>query len=238
MPGTRIDLTDVVKVYRTGDGVEFRALDQITVTIPAGDTVAVVGASGSGKSTLLHLVAAMDVPDRGAITVDGVDLTRMRDRDRAAYRRRIGVVFQRFHLLPALSALDNVCAPLLPYRTNFDVRARARDLLDQVGLTDRAHNLASRLSGGEQQRVAIARALVNNPGLVIADEPSGNLDSTTGTQIMDLILDLATTHGHTLIVATHDHDIAGRCNRRIRLHDGTITHDTTTTTTPATTDRT
>ncbi len=143
----------------------------------------------------------------------------------ADYRRRVGFVFQRFHLIPALSALDNVMAPVLPYRTTFDKRDRARRLLEAVGLGGREHSLPSRLSGGQQQRVAIARALINRPALLLADEPTGNLDSHTGGEILDLLLDLRARYGMTVVVATHDPQIAVRCDRYLRLSDGRITDD-------------
>ncbi len=175
----------------------------MSLSVPSGTIVGVTGPSGSGKSTLLHVVGAMDVPDSGRIVVGKAEVTAFERRSQAEYRRTIGFVFQRFHLLPALSVLDNVAAPLLPFKTSFDKSERAAELLAAVGLGGREDALPSQLSGGQQQRVAIARALVNDPGLLLADEPTGNLDSTTGTEIMELLLDLRRTRGMTVLVATH-----------------------------------
>jgi putative ABC transport system ATP-binding protein len=154
-------------------------------------------------------------------------VSRLSSSAQVGYRRRIGFVFQRCHLLPALTVLDNVAAPLLPYRTDFDKLDRARELLDGVGLAGRENALPSELSGGQQQRVAIARALMNNPVLLLADEPTGNLDSQTGGEIIDLLLDLRERHSMTMLVATHDQVIASRCDRIVRLLDGRIVDDVT-----------
>jgi len=201
------------------------ALDNVSLQVSAGEFVAVMGPSGSGKSTLLHLLGAIDAPDSGAIEVGGISITNLSRGRLAAYRATIGFVFQRFHLLPALSARDNVIAPALPRRRRlpFDPAARAQELLDAVGLGDRAGALPSQLSGGQQQRVAIARALIMQPGLLLADEPTGNLDSATGAEIVDLLLALNAEHGTTLVVATHDPAIAERCHHVIRMRDGRIT---------------
>jgi putative ABC transport system ATP-binding protein len=223
--GLAVSLTAVSKTYRSGTGESVNAVDAVTLAIPSGQSVAITGRSGSGKSTLLHLIGAMDVPDAGQITIDGTDIARLRDSERAALRRRIGFVFQRFHLLPALTALDNVLAPVIPYRTDFDKVIRARDLLGAVGLADRVKHLPSQLSGGEQQRVAIARALINHPGIVLADEPTGNLDTHTGADIVALLLQLRDEHGLTLLVATHDTSIAERCDRVVSLSDGRLLND-------------
>ena len=223
--GLAVSLTAVSKTYRSGSGESVNAVDAVTLAIPPGQSVAITGRSGSGKSTLLHLIGAMDVPDAGQITIDGTDIARLRDSERAALRRRIGFVFQRFHLLPALTALDNVLAPVIPYRTDFDKVIRACDLLGAVGLADRVKHLPSQLSGGEQQRVAIARALINHPGIVLADEPTGNLDTHTGADIVALLLQLRDEHGLTLLVATHDTSIAERCDRVVSLSDGRLLND-------------
>jgi putative ABC transport system ATP-binding protein len=167
----------------------------------------------------------MDVPDEGRIVVHGEDVTRLSPRRQAAYRRTIGFVFQRFHLLPALTALDNVAAPLIPYRTDFDKHERAAQLLAAVGLEGREDSLPSELAGGEQQRVAIARALVNGPRLLLADEPTGNLDSQTGSEIVALLLELRASRGMTVLVATHNPLIASRCDRIVRLLDGRVRDD-------------
>jgi putative ABC transport system ATP-binding protein len=167
----------------------------------------------------------MDDRDSGSITVDGRDLGRMSEKQRTRYRRGVGFVLQRFHLLPALTACDNVAAPVLPFRTGYDKRAKARDLLGAVGLTGREDDLPAKLSGGQQQRVAIARALIGDPRLLLADEPTGNLDSTTGAEVLDLLFGLHRDRGLTLILATHDPAVAGRCDRVIELSDGTVTRD-------------
>jgi len=225
MAGASVSFAAVTKTYRTGAGLPVRALDGVTLDIPGGQAVAVTGRSGSGKSTLLHLAGAMDDRDSGSITVDGRDLGRMSEKQRTRYRRGVGFVFQRFHLLPALTACDNVAAPVLPFRTGYDKRAKARDLLAAVGLAGREDDLPARLSGGQQQRVAIARALIGDPRLLLADEPTGNLDSTTGEEVLDLLFALHRDRGLTLILATHDPAVAGRCDRVIELSDGTITSD-------------
>ncbi len=223
--GALVELTDVTKSYAVGPDSHLVATDAVSLEIGSGSTVALVGASGSGKSTLLHLIGAMDIPDSGTIVVDGLRLSGLSRRRLAQFRRGIGFVFQRFHLLPALSVEDNVLAPLLPYRTGFDRRARARELLDAVGLAVRKDALPSRLSGGQQQRVAIARALINHPSLLLADEPTGNLDSTTGMEILDLLLELQGSTGMTVVLATHDPEVAARCARVVRLKDGSVFND-------------
>jgi putative ABC transport system ATP-binding protein len=225
LTGVGVALDGVTRKYPIGPGQWVTAIDDIGLEIAPGRVVAVAGPSGSGKSTLLHVIGAMDSPDAGSVLVGDLDVTRLSRRKQADYRRTIGFVFQRFHLLPALTVLDNVVAPLLPYRTPFDKFARARELLEAVGLVERARSLPSRLSGGQQQRVAIARALINNPGLLLADEPTGNLDSSTGAEIMDLLLDLRRDRGMTVIVATHDPVIASRCDRIVRLRDGRVVDD-------------
>ncbi|WP_238019242.1 ABC transporter ATP-binding protein [Dactylosporangium sp. AC04546] len=201
------------------------AADDVTLEIAPGSLTAVTGPSGSGKSTLLHLVGAIEAADGGTIMVDGVEVTALRRRRLSEYRRTVGFVFQRYHLLPALTALDNVVAPVLPFRVGFDKRQRARELLDAVGLAGRERALPSQLSGGQQQRVAIARALIGAPRLLLADEPTGNLDSATGTQILDLLLDLRDERGMTVLLATHEQQIAARCDRLLRLADGRVTDD-------------
>jgi putative ABC transport system ATP-binding protein len=225
MAGASVSFAAVTKTYRTGAGLPVQALDGVTLDIPGGQAVAVTGRSGSGKSTLLHLAGAMDDRDSGSITVDGRDLSRMSEKQRTRYRRGVGFVFQRFHLLPALTACDNVAAPVLPFRTGYDKRARARDLLAAVGLTGREDDLPAKLSGGQQQRVAIARALIGDPRLLLADEPTGNLDSATGAEVLDLLFALHRDRGLTLILATHDPAVAVRCARVIELSDGMITTD-------------
>jgi putative ABC transport system ATP-binding protein len=222
--GAPIELREVSKRYGTGERV-IRALDEVTLDLDAGGLLAVTGPSGSGKSTLLHLLGAMDRADSGTIRVGATEVSALSRPARAEYRRRIGFVFQRFHLLPALTALDNVAAPLLPLRTSFDKRERAGSLLEAVGLAGREDALPAELSGGQQQRVAIARALVGEPMLVLADEPTGNLDTRTGGAILDLLLELRATRGVTVVLATHDPVVASRCERVACLLDGRVVDD-------------
>jgi putative ABC transport system ATP-binding protein len=220
-----IELEGVVRRYPGGDQQVNTALDHVSLSVAETETVAITGPSGSGKSTLLHLIAGLDRPDEGHLRVAGTDVAGLRGDALAAHRRRVGFVFQRFYLLPALTALDNVIAPVLPLRTDFDRQARARDLLAAVGLSGRERSLPAKLSGGEQQRVAIARALISHPPVVLADEPTGNLDTDTGGTIMDLLLELRETAGITLLVATHDVGVASRCDRVIRIVDGQVRDD-------------
>ena len=222
--GASITVEGLAKRYAT-DSARVIALDGVSFSVSAGSLLAVMGPSGSGKSTLLHLIGAMDSADEGRVLVGDQEVTELSRRQQVAYRRRIGFVFQRFHLLPALTVLDNVAAPLLPYRTGFDKHERARALLSAVGLKGREDALPSELSGGQQQRVAIARALINDPILLLADEPTGNLDSATGEEIMELLVSLRDRHGMTVIVATHDAVVASSCERILRLHDGRIVDD-------------
>lgn len=208
------------------DQAPLAALEAVSLYIPAQQRVAVTGQSGSGKSTLLNLVGAMDRPDAGTITVGDMEVTALRRRQLSTYRRSIGFVFQRFHLLPALTVLDNIIAPVLPRRVDFDRTARARELLAAVGLSDRERALPSQLSAGQQQRVAIARALIARPHLLLADEPTGNLDTKTSQEMIELIDELATGHGITLLVVTHEHDLAAFCERAVELRDGAVVSDT------------
>jgi putative ABC transport system ATP-binding protein len=226
MTGFAVNVESISKRYRTGAEQVVVALDDVTLSVDAGSVVGITGPSGSGKSTLLHVVGAMDDADSGSIDVAGCDITGLTRKEQVDYRRTIGFVFQRFHLLPALTVLDNVAAPVLPRRQQFDVDARASELVAAVGLAGREDSLPSRLSGGQQQRVAIARALINEPGLLLADEPTGNLDSQTGGEIIELLLELRERRGMTILVATHDPLIASRCDRIVRLRDGRIVDET------------
>lgn len=224
--GARVDLRGVCRRFPIDDGQVVEALVDVSLTVEPGQFVAIVGPSGSGKSTLLHVVGAIDRADSGSIVVDGQQLRGLSRRQAAAYRRKVGFVFQRFNLLPALTVLDNVIAPVLPFRTEFDKRARAVELLSIVGLAGRERSLPSRLSGGQQQRVAIARALIGAPRLLLADEPTGNLDSISGAQVMDLLVRLREQHGMTVLVATHDPLIAGHCDRVVAIRDGRVMSET------------
>lgn len=217
-----VSLCGVSKTYRLGDGTVLRAADDITHDIPAGVITTLVGASGSGKSTLLHLIGSIDVPDSGTITVAGQELSTLNRKQRADYRSRIGFIFQRYHLLPSLTAMDNVLAPLAARKVDFDKHQRASDLLDMVGLQGRAHSLPSQLSGGQQQRVAIARALVNSPHVLLADEPTGNLDSTTAHEILELVKDLQRELNATVLIATHDPNVAAMAPNRLTVVDGKL----------------
>jgi putative ABC transport system ATP-binding protein len=222
--GASVAVAGLSKRFRVA-GSEVIAADEITVDIAPGSVVAVTGPSGSGKSTLLHLMGGIEKADSGTITVDGTAITTLRRAELTRFRRGVGFVFQRYHLLPTLTALDNVIAPVLPYRVRFDKTKRARELLDAVGLGDRGRSLPAQLSGGQQQRVAIARALMNRPRLLLADEPTGNLDSKTSNEIVELLLELRREHGMTILVATHEAPIAARGDRLLRLRDGRIVED-------------
>jgi putative ABC transport system ATP-binding protein len=214
-----IELRGVSKTVQSGDH-PLTILHPLDLVIPSGRFVAVVGPSGSGKSTLLGLVAGLDAPSSGQVLIDGTDITRLGEDELARLRgEKIGFVFQFFHLVPSLTAFENILVPM-EIAGRRDAVARARQLLDEVGLSDRGHHYPSQLSGGEQQRVAIARALANNPLIVLADEPTGNLDSTTGRHIMELLLDVHRARGATLVLVTHDAELAGLADFQLSLRDG------------------
>ena len=199
-------------------------LDDVSLAVGAGETVAVVGASGAGKSTLLALLAGLDEPTGGTVWLEGTELSALDEDGRAAARaRHVGFVFQSFHLIPSLTALENVMLPLeLAGRP--DARGTAREVLSQVGLEGRLGHYPRQLSGGEQQRVAIARAFVTRPAVLFADEPTGNLDTATGARVMQLLFDLNSASGTTLVLVTHDRGIAARCHRVIELDAGRLVH--------------
>jgi putative ABC transport system ATP-binding protein len=222
--GATVAVADLSKTFTAG-GSAVKAVDGISLEFGAGTMTAVTGPSGSGKSTLLHLIGAIEHTDAGTIRVDDIELTQLKRAKLTAYRRGVGFVFQRYHLLPTLTALDNVLAPVLPYRVDFDKTARAREMLAAVGLAERERSLPSQLSGGQQQRVAIARALVALPRLLLADEPTGNLDSKTGVEILDLLARLRKEYGMTVLIATHEQHVAARSDRLIRLRDGRVVDD-------------
>ena len=201
-------------------------LKGISLGIGRGEAVGLVGPSGSGKSTLLMTMAGLERPDSGKVVVDGTDLSGLDEDALARFRgRRIGIVFQSFHLVPTMTALENVALPL-ELADEADAFARAGEELAAVGLGERLHHYPAQLSGGEQQRVAIARALVANPAIVVADEPTGNLDEATGGSIIDLLFALKRDRGSTLILVTHDLELARRCDRVVRLRSGRIEADT------------
>jgi putative ABC transport system ATP-binding protein len=217
------ELRAVAKRFRRGD-VAVAAVDGIDLDIGAGELVAIEGPSGSGKTTVLQLLGALDRPDEGTIRFEGRDLAGLGDGDLAHLRlHAFGFVFQQFNLIPTLSALENVEAVLAPAGLRGEaLHARAQDLLEEVGLASRVEHLPSHLSGGEQQRVAIARALANEPRVILADEPTGNLDSKTGADVIDLLAGLAGRRGTTVVVATHDVTLAARAPRGIAMRDGRI----------------
>ena len=214
-----IELRGVSKTVESG-GQPLTILHPLDLVVPAGQLLAVVGPSGSGKSTLLGLIAGLDEPSTGTIRIDGVDISTLNE-DRLAELRgaKIGFVFQFFHLMPSLSAFENVLVPLEIARAP-DPTREARNLLAEVGLTDRAHHYPSQLSGGEQQRVAIARALANAPPILLADEPTGNLDSKTGAQVVDLLIEVNRRRRATVVLVTHDLELAQRADVTLSMRDG------------------
>lgn len=218
-----IELREVTRTYEMGHE-EIHALDDVSLTVAEGEFVAVVGPSGSGKSTLLHVIGGLDTPTAGTVRVNGQDLGQAGDRQLSAYRNaQVGFVFQTFNLQPTYTALENVALPLVFARVPRKERlARAQQALEAVGLADRVRHKPTELSGGERQRVSIARALVNDPGLLLADEPTGNLDSATGTAIVELLGQLNRQRKLTVLVVTHDPDTATFADRRIALRDGRI----------------
>lgn len=211
---------DVYKIYNKSSK-EVKAVNGISLEVKKGASLAIVGPSGAGKSTLLHLLGGLDKPTSGKIELDGVDIYRLSDRDRALVRnRRVGFVFQFYHLLPEFTALENVMLPALI--RGKEIRQMAADLLKAVGLEDRASHRPGELSGGESQRVAIARALVNEPEILLCDEPTGNLDSKTSESIYSLLFDLKSKTGMALVIVTHDERISIRVERIIHIKDGNI----------------
>jgi putative ABC transport system ATP-binding protein len=222
-----IELRGVSKTVQSG-GNPLTILHPLSMTVPRGQTLAIIGPSGSGKSTLLGLIAGLDAPSGGQILIDGTDITAL-DEDSLARLRgeKIGFVFQFFHLVPSLTALENILVPM-EIAGSRDARPRAQALLDEVGLHDRGHHYPSQLSGGEQQRVAIARALANDPPLILADEPTGNLDSTNGRHILDLLLQAGRARSATVVIVTHDQNVAAVADARLSLRDGKVADELTT----------
>jgi putative ABC transport system ATP-binding protein len=225
--GILYDVRNATRSFRRGDAT-IDALGGVDLTIEHGEIVAIVGPSGSGKTTLLQLLGALDRPTSGQVFFESRDLNTLGDNDLADLRlRAFGFVFQTFNLIPTLNALQNVEAKLAPTGLpESDLRERSLALLEEVGLSGRADHLPSQLSGGEQQRVAIARALSTEPRVVLADEPTGNLDSRTGTEVVDLLTSLSEERGHTVILVTHDPDIAAKAHRPIRMQDGRLLEPT------------
>jgi len=216
-----IDLQGVSKLYRT-ERVETTALDNINLQIAKGELVSIMGPSGCGKSTLLNLIGLLDAPSSGTVALDGKAIDRYGDRELARVRNeRLGFIFQQFHLVSDLSVVDNVEIPLLYRRmSNADRRKAALAALDRVGLSSRTHHFPTQLSGGQQQRVAIARAIVGKPGILLADEPTGNLDSQMGDEIMDILSGLNVNEGTTIVMVTHDPRMAEKTHRVVRMFDG------------------
>jgi putative ABC transport system ATP-binding protein len=218
-----VELVDVERKYVMGE-TEVRALRGLSLKIDEGEFVAVVGPSGSGKSTLMHLIGALDVPDEGRVLLDGKDISEYTESELAGIRgEKVGFVFQTFNLIPTLNSLENVALPLTFQGVPRDERnERAADLLDMVGLGDRMGHKPAELSGGEQQRVAIARALINDPEILLADEPTGNLDSETGEEVMKLLERLNRDRGMTVVIVTHNPKDAAHADRTINMIDGTL----------------
>ena len=224
-----IEIQDLTKVYMLGS-VEVPALQGVSFSIESGEVVAIMGASGSGKSTLMNILGCLDLPTAGQYLLDGKNIAGMNEDELATIRnQKIGFVFQQFNLLPRMTVRRNTELPLMYNggKPQKEIEQRAETILNAVGLADRMNHRPTELSGGQQQRVAIARALVNEPALILADEPTGNLDSHTGAEIINLLLSLNQEHGLTLIIVTHDQTIAAQTQRVIRLRDGLIESEKT-----------
>ncbi|MGI6260070.1 MAG: ABC transporter ATP-binding protein [Anaerolineaceae bacterium] len=217
-----IKVRDLTKVYELGE-ISVHALRGVSLDIYPGEMVAIMGPSGSGKSTLMNMIGCLDSPSSGEYYLDGEEVSQLEDDELAAVRnKKIGFVFQKYNLLPRANAIENVELPLRYSDNTADMTARAKEMLISVGLGDRMEHKPNELSGGQQQRVAIARALVNQPAIILADEPTGNLDSTSGKEIMELLLKLNAEQGTTIVIVTHDTEVAAQAQRTIRLFDGKI----------------
>jgi putative ABC transport system ATP-binding protein len=221
-----IEIRDATRIYRRGK-TEVRALAVQRLSVPRGQFLSVMGPSGSGKSTLLNLLGALDVPTSGSISIEGKEISRLSDEELSAFRRdRLGFIFQFFNLLPTLSALENVVLPgLLSGKGQAELERKAAELLELVGLSGRAHHRPDELSGGEMQRVAVARALLSEPAILLADEPTGNLDSRTGAEVLRLIREATRQRSVTVVMVTHDSQAAAVGDRIVRLADGAVVGD-------------
>lgn len=224
-PTPLVEFKNIYKIYQTGD-VEVRALDGVSFSIFKGEFVAIIGQSGSGKSTCMNIIGCLDVPTDGNYFLDGEDVSKLTDDEQAEIRNKtLGFIFQQYNLLPKLNNIDNVKLPLL-YKglRESEQEKLAMDALRRVGIEDKAHHKPSQLSGGQQQRVSIARALAGAPSVILADEPTGALDSKTSKEVIDFLIEL-NSQGNTIILITHDNTIASRAKRVIRIHDGKIIYD-------------
>jgi putative ABC transport system ATP-binding protein/lipoprotein-releasing system ATP-binding protein len=220
-----IECKNIEKLFK-GDGIQTYALKNVNLEISEGEFVSIIGPSGSGKSTLLSIIGTLDVPSSGEMLYEDQPISKLNNRQMADFRfENIGFIFQQFHLIPTLTALENIMAPLFGRKVTYDKKQRAHQLLEMVGLKDKANSLPSQLSGGQQQRVAIARALVHEPKWLLADEPTGNLDSETGEIIFQLLLSLNEEKGCGVLFVTHDPELADRANRKIEMRDGVIIAD-------------
>ncbi|WP_214811694.1 MULTISPECIES: ABC transporter ATP-binding protein [unclassified Exiguobacterium] len=216
---------DIGKSF-SGDGIETKALDAVNLTLDAGDFISIIGPSGSGKSTLLSLIGTLDRPTTGQLLYGDRPINQLKSKELSDFRfENVGFIFQQFHLIPTLTALENVMAPLFGRKVSYDKKERALALLDQVGLAEKASSLPSQLSGGQQQRVAVARALVHEPKWLLADEPTGNLDTETGEIIFQLLKRLNAEKGCGVLFVTHDPELADRANRKIEMKDGLVIAD-------------
>lgn len=220
-----VEFKDIYKIYTMGD-TEVRALDGVSFKVFEGEFVAIIGQSGSGKSTCMNIIGCLDVPTEGTYLLNGEDVSNLTDDEQAEIRNKtLGFIFQQYNLLPKLNILENVKLPLL-YKglKDSEQKERAMEALDRVGIADKYHHKPSQLSGGQQQRASIARALAGSPSVILADEPTGALDSKTSKEVIDFLVQL-NTQGNTIILITHDNFIAARAKRVIRIHDGKITYD-------------